>query len=67
MYKVQHILTRKKNTVQINSYLAKKTGTTYVELVENGLPTNFKEKAKIELDYDSFLYSSFPLCLDFAL
>lgn len=56
-YKVQHILTRKKNTVQINSYLAKKTGTTYVELVENGLPTNFKEKAKIELDYDSFLYN----------
>lgn len=56
-YKVQHILNKKKNGVQINSYLAKKTGTDYEELVENGLPTNFKEKVKIELDYDSFLYN----------
>ena len=55
-YKVKHIYTRTKTSPKVMSYLFKKVNDAWVNLVENGLPTNFKSIVERELDYYDYLY-----------
>ena len=56
-YKIQHLYQRdRKNAIKVNSYLAKKVDGSWVELVENGLPTTFAGIVLQELDYEKYLY-----------
>lgn len=55
-YKSQHIYTREKKNTKVLSYLSKKVGEEWVELVNNGLPSKFNEVCIYELEYDKYLY-----------
>ena len=55
-YKVKHVYTRTKTSPKVMSYLFKKVNNAWVNLVENGLPTNFKSIVERELDYYDYLY-----------
>lgn len=55
-YRIQHLYKREKKSVKVLSYLAKKIDDSYIELVDNGLPTKFIDIANKELDYDKYMY-----------
>jgi len=55
-YRIQHLYKRDKKSVKVLSYLAKKIDDSYIELVDNGLPTKFIDIANKELDYDKYMY-----------
>lgn len=55
-YKIQHLYSRTKKSVSVLSYLSRYEDGKWIELVENGLPTTFKEVCKRELDYEGYMY-----------
>ena len=55
-YKIIHIYTRTKTSPKVLSYLWKKVNNDWVNLVENGLPTNFKSMVEKEFDYYDHLF-----------
>ena len=55
-YKIIHIYTRTKTSPKVLSYLWKKVDNDWVNLVENGLPTNFKSMVEKEFDYYDHLF-----------
>lgn len=58
-YKVQHLYNRNKpgQSPKVMSYLFKEENGVYNNLVENGLPTNFKSVVEKELHYSDYLYN----------
>lgn len=58
-YKVQHLYNRTKpgQSPKVMSYLFKEENGVYNNLVENGLPTNFKSVVEKELCYSDYLYN----------
>lgn len=57
-YRIQHIYTRNKpgQSPKVMSYLFKLVNGNWINLVENGLPTNFKSVVEKELSYSDYLY-----------
>ena len=57
-YRIQHIYTRNKpgQSPKVMSYLFKLIDGNWINLVENGLPTNFKSVVEKELSYSDYLY-----------
>lgn len=57
-YKIQHLYNRSKpgQSPKVMSYLFKMIDNKYVNLVENGLPTNFKSVVEKELYYSDYMY-----------
>ena len=57
-YKIQHLYNRTKpgQSPKVMSYLFKMIDNKYVNLVENGLPTNFKSVVEKELYYSDYMY-----------
>lgn len=55
-YKVQHLYNRKKNRVEVLSYIAKMVNGQYEELCDTGLASKFKDIVRYELEYDSYMY-----------
>lgn len=55
-YKIIHIYTRTKTSPKVLSYLWKKVNNDWINLVENGLPTNFKSMVEKEFDYYDHLF-----------
>lgn len=57
-YRIQHIYTRNKpgQSPKVMSYLFKLIDGNWINLVENGLPTNFKSVVEKELLYSDYLY-----------
>lgn len=58
-YKIQHLYNRSKpgQSPKVMSYLFKEENGVYNNLVENGLPTNFKSVVEKELCYSDYLYN----------
>ena len=58
-YKIQHLYNRNKpgQSPKVMSYLFKEENGVYKNLVENGLPTNFKSVVEKELCYSDYLYN----------
>lgn len=57
-YRIQHIYTRNKpgQSPKVMSYLFKLVNGSWINLAENGLPTNFKSVVEKELSYSDYLY-----------
>lgn len=57
-YKVKHLYSRSKpgQSPKVLSYLFKNVNGKMVNMVENGLPTNFKSVCEVELGYSDYMF-----------